>query len=155
MILSGGNLAFLVILALVVFGGIIWMYLSARRFRVLQKEVVQLKNSLEEIRSDLHSSFAQKKLDGNRDDFADSLNGFYRQIKELHQSIQSDRDYFEQKIVRIENRVRDFGHLSYVNDVDEKRIVALFKEGWSVDSIAKELRIGRGEVEFTLKIADI
>ena len=40
-------------------------------------------------------------------------------------------------------------------NIDEGRIIAMFKDGWSVDSIAKELRVGKGEVEFTLKFANL
>lgn len=31
----------------------------------------------------------------------------------------------------------------------------MFRDGWSIDAIAKEMRLSKGEIEFTLKLADI
>ncbi|MDU7692926.1 MAG: hypothetical protein E7K04_01585 [Helicobacter sp.] len=78
-------------------------------------------------------------------------------IKELQEMLKSDRSYFQEKLAKLENRIRDFNTMSrdVGLEVDEKRIIALFQEGFSIDSIAKELKIGRGEVEFILKLADI
>lgn len=65
-------------------------------------------------------------------------------------------EHLEHKIFALEERYKE---LSYTptspTNIDEGRIVAMFKDGWSVDSIAKELRIGKGEVEFTLKFANL
>ena len=82
----------------------------------------------------------------------ESIEGISTQLHQIQKELQGAMSH--QKFIE-NNAQEDFGHLSGMNDVDEKRIISLFKEGWSVDSIAKELRIGRGEVEFTLKIADI
>lgn len=65
-------------------------------------------------------------------------------------------EYLESKIFALEDRIKELVYTpTSSTSIDEGRIVAMFKEGWSVDSIAKELRIGKGEVEFTLKFANL
>ncbi len=39
--------------------------------------------------------------------------------------------------------------------LDENKIVGLFSNGFGIEEIAKQLRIGTGEVEFVLKLHDI
>ena len=62
----------------------------------------------------------------------------------------------EDKVYHLEDRLKEFVYTpSNPTNIDESRIISMFKDGWSVDSIAKELRIGKGEVEFTLKFANL
>ncbi|MCI5969353.1 DUF6115 domain-containing protein [Helicobacter sp.] len=65
-------------------------------------------------------------------------------------------EHLENKMFALEDRIKEFVYTpTSPTNIDEGRIIAMFKEGWSVDSIAKELRIGKGEVEFTLKFANL
>ncbi|MFC3847003.1 DUF6115 domain-containing protein [Helicobacter baculiformis] len=85
-----------------------------------------------------------------------SLSNLYAHLKEIQDSIQKERDYLEEKIIVLENKFKEFGHFTPSNDdIDEKKVIRMYKEGWSVDSIAKELRTGKGEIEFILKLADM
>ncbi|WP_299549064.1 hypothetical protein [uncultured Helicobacter sp.] len=65
-------------------------------------------------------------------------------------------EHLENKVFSLEDRIKEFAYTpTSSTNIDEGRIIAMFKDGWSVDSIAKELRIGKGEVEFTLKFANL
>ena len=56
----------------------------------------------------------------------------------------------------LEEKIKEVGYFpTNPNGVDESRIISMFKDGYSVDAIAKELRIGKGEVEFTLKLSNL
>lgn len=125
----------------------------------LSKEVYKTRKWIQE--SETQAEFANSTLGTNiknevKNNLNTNLSNLYTHIQTLQESIQKDRDYFEEKIISLENKIKEFGYFSTSDsDVDEKRIIAMFQDGWSVDSIAKELRIGRGEVEFILKLADI
>ena len=123
----------------------------------LEDSVDKLSHNMYSLQKDLKDILGYQNTMQNsvRDGTKDSIDDIYYQIKELHEMIKSDRSYFEEKIIKVENRAQDFGYLNGVSDLDEKRIIALYQKGWTVSSIAKELRIGRGEVEFILKLADI
>ncbi|WDL74602.1 hypothetical protein IP360_07175 [Helicobacter winghamensis] len=71
-------------------------------------------------------------------------------------SILDNIEHLENKMFALEDRIKEFAYTpTSPTNIDEGRIIAMFKDGWSVDSIAKELRIGKGEVEFTLKFANL
>lgn len=80
---------------------------------------------------------------------------FSQEIQQIRDEIKTDRAYFEEKIINLSQRVKNFSAIENVRDIDEKQILRLFREGLSIESIAKELKIGRGEVEFILKISDL
>lgn len=134
---------------------------NAKKYALLEESIDKLTNEMHQLQKKVQEvkikeDFARSTLgDEFQNNVETGLSQFYQQLKEMKTAIKDEREYLEEKIIRLENRVRDFGYLGSGNDIDEKRIIALFQEGWSIDSIAKELRIGRGEVEFTLKLADI
>lgn len=67
-----------------------------------------------------------------------------------------NQEELENKILHLEERLKEFVYTpTNPTNIDEGRIISMFKDGWSIDSIAKELRIGKGEVEFTLKFANL
>ncbi|PAF42686.1 helix-turn-helix domain-containing protein [Helicobacter sp. 11S03491-1] len=130
-----------------------------KAIEALSKEIYKTRKWIQE--NEMQAEFANSTLGNNikdevKSNLNSSLSNLYSHIQNMQQTLDKDRDYFEEKIISLEGKVREFGHFSSSgNDVDEKRIVAMFQDGWSIDSIAKELRVGRGEVEFTLKLADI
>ena len=80
----------------------------------------------------------------------------YRQIEILEAQFNKERSYIEEKLVSLEEKIREFGYFpSSSTNIDQKRILGMFHDGWSIDAIAKEMRLSKGEIEFTLKLADI
>lgn len=74
----------------------------------------------------------------------------------LQHGLQSDRDYFEDKILVLEERLRSLGHFNAPSQQrNEKQILDLFKNGYTIDAISKELRITKSEVEFVLKLSEL
>ena len=100
----------------------------------------------------LHNKIKTESIDAVNN----ALVKVYRQIEILEAQVNKERDYIEEKIVSIEEKIREFGYFPSSNtNIDEKRIIGMFRDGWSIDAIAKEMRLSKGEIEFTLKLADI
>ncbi|PAF44347.1 hypothetical protein [Helicobacter sp. 11S02629-2] len=79
-----------------------------------------------------------------------------KDLDTLSSNLQADRDYFENKILILEERLREMGHFGgSMQNKNEAKILQMFQDGYSIDKIAKELRMGKGEVEFILKLSDI
>lgn len=77
-------------------------------------------------------------------------------ILSLQHGLQSDRDYFEDKILVLEERLRSLGHFNTPSQHrNENQILDLFKNGYTIDDISKELRIAKSEVEFVLKLSEL
>lgn len=110
-----------------------------------------------ELESQLSSTALNTKIKTESADAVNnSLVSVYRQIEILEAQFNKERSYIEEKLVSLEERIREFGYSpsSSVN-IDQKRILGMFHDGWSIDAIAKEMRLSKGEIEFTLKLADI
>lgn len=112
---------------------------AAFRTQIYQDFRIELKNTIE-------ASIANAAL--NTRNQSDALR---REMNELQQKIES-------KVARLDEQLREMSYIpssSSIGNNDEQKIISLRKDGWSVDAIAKEMRIGKGEVEFILKFANM
>ena len=76
------------------------------------------------------------------------------------QGIESSIDNFQSqqqdRLFTLEERTKSISKISApIGEDDEKRIVQMYSEGKSVESIAKELCVGVGKVELTLKLREL
>nr|WP_317403327.1 hypothetical protein [uncultured Helicobacter sp.] len=110
-----------------------------------------------ELESQLSSTALNTKIKTESADAVNnSLVSVYRQIEILEAQFNKERSYIEEKLVSLEEKIREFGYFpSSSTNIDQKRILGMFHDGWSIDAIAKEMRLSKGEIEFTLKLADI
>lgn len=137
-----------------------------KRFRRFEKGFEDINNEIfkihkwikdNELESQLHSNAITSKIKTESIDAVNNaLVSVHRQIEILEAQNNKEREYIEEKLVSLEGKIREFGYFptSSGSNVDEKRIIAMFKDGWSIDSIAKEMRLSRGEIEFALKLAE-
>lgn len=128
-------------------------YQKDKRIKLLEEKIEKIEGGHASV--DMEHLSSQLKGD-IQETLEASLSNLYVEINKATESLQNDKDYMEERLVALEERIREVGYFpTNPNGVDESRIISMFKEGWSVDAIAKELRIGKGEVEFTLKLANI
>ncbi|OBV29768.1 hypothetical protein BKN38_01415 [Helicobacter sp. CLO-3] len=123
----------------------------------ITKEIYKIQKTQQQIQTDQASIGFMGDKDGAKYDANnDKIQALNKKVIELDKDIDLLKNHYDEKIISLENRMREYGHFSSTGgDVDEKKIIDMFQNGFSIDSIAKELRIGRGEVEFTLKLANI
>lgn len=137
-----------------------------KRLKSFEKGVEDINNEIFKIHKWIKDSELEDRLSSTafntriKTESIDAVNNalvnVYRQIEILEAQVDKERDYIEEKLVSIEEKIREFGYFPTSNtSIDEKRIVGMFHDGWSIDSIAKEMRLSKGEIEFTLKLADI
>ncbi|TSA85566.1 helix-turn-helix domain-containing protein [Helicobacter mehlei] len=125
----------------------------------INQEIYKIRKWIQE--SELQAEFNASSMsasvkDAVNDNLNASLSNLYNHLQEIQDSIHKERDYLEEKIIVLENKFKELGHFTPSNDdIDEKKVIKMYKEGWSVDSIAKELRSSKGQIEFILKLADI
>lgn len=62
---------------------------------------------------------------------------------------------FDKRLHQLEDGMRSLAMPSSVSSMDDAKIIALFKQGVDLDTIAKELHLSKPEVEFVLKINKI
>ena len=77
-------------------------------------------------------------------------------LQSIESSIDSFQSQQQDRLFTLEERTKSISKISAPNgEDDEKRIVQMYSEGKSVESIAKELCVGVGKVELTLKLREL
>ncbi len=120
------------------------------KFLAIEKSLDELSRELFILKKSLKEDKDLKELK-NMEDIIEKLvnnikimeDNFVLKIKEL-----------EEKVYSIKKNVKNV-EFSNVSGNDEQKIIAMYKSGYSIEDISKELRIPAGEVEFILKMKNI
>ena len=76
-------------------------------------------------------------------------------VKRLEETLVTIDEQMNMRISSLENGVKQISIPTSVHGNDDQKIISLFKQGVSLDTISKELHISKAEVEFVLKINKI
>lgn len=118
-----------------------------------QRRLARCEKSLDGLNKDI---FKLQKMLKNAPKSAEVEFDFRKSLDDIYAIIEKDREYVDNKLTILEERLKENSlYPSSSSNIDDRRIIALFKDGWSIENIARELMITKSEVEFTLKLADI
>ena len=76
-------------------------------------------------------------------------------LKQMQENITAIDIQVDSRVSSLENGVKQFSIPTSVHGNDDEKIISLFKQGVTLDTISKELHISKPEVEFVLKINKI
>jgi len=143
---------------------------QSKKVRYLEHSIDKLHNQLysaevqlKEIKSKLDETAQANSNQYNKDEIQALIKQEVKEILEpigeaLNQtelSMKEFQDSIQKKFEIIENSVKQTMIMSQTSKSDEERIVSMYKAGYSVDEIAKQFRIGAGEVELIIRFADL
>lgn len=121
-----------------------------------QRRLARYEKSLDDLNKDIYK--LQKLIKNiSSNDNAELKMDFRKSLDDIYAIIEKDREYVDNKLTILEDRLKEnsFYPNSSSSNIDDRRIITMFKDGWSIENIARELMITKSEVEFTLKLADI
>lgn len=121
-----------------------------------QRRLARFEHSLDELNKDLYK--LQKALKSMQSiDPQEIRMDFRKSVDDIYAIIEKDRDYVDNKLSVLEDRLKEnsFYPNQSSGNIDDRRIISMYKDGWSIENIARELMITKSEVEFTLKLADL
>jgi len=137
-------------------------------------ELVQYADELEKIKGSIEKLSAESEKAANAVDRVDVLNDALEEIEERIKSMQRARQWIAEAETRLEELNRQAQTQARAIDAmvkgkksgpapdlgegapsqqKKENIIILARQGWTVDEIAKNLKISRGEVELTLEFA--
>lgn len=129
-----------------------------RRDKIIDSKLLVLEDMIEEINQEL---FKLKKQQNSKDS-AKLLIEMEKTIEKLVDNIKKIEEkniYYiknlEEKIEKISSKVSLKPLELDINKIDEQRIINLYKQGYSIEDISKELMIPAGEVELVIKFQKI
>lgn len=76
-------------------------------------------------------------------------------LKRLEESIHMIEGHVEARLSSLESGVKQISIPSSIHGNDDEKIISLYKQGVTLETISKELHISKAEVEFVLKINKI
>jgi len=76
-------------------------------------------------------------------------------LQQLQENINAIDSEIGSRITQLESGVKQISIPTSIHGNDDEKILSLFKQGVSVETISKELHISKPEVEFVLKINKI
>ncbi|MDD2790137.1 MAG: hypothetical protein PHU40_05655 [Sulfurimonas sp.] len=125
----------------------------------LNREVFYLKKELTEIEKNLETQVPRMS---DEEVYQEIERGVYDLVRplsanmqELHENMLRIDEQIDSRIASLESGVKQISMPSYVHANDDAKIISLFKQGVSLETISKELNLSKPEVEFVLKINKI
>lgn len=127
----------------------------------LNREIFYLKKELKEKKQEPQT---EQKAHNMSDDeiyqeiertVFDMVRPIASDLKRVQDSLHAINSQIDSRVSSLENGVKQISIPSSVHGNDDEKIISLFKQGVSLDTISRELHISKAEVEFVLKINKI
>ncbi len=125
----------------------------------LNREIFYLKKKLTDTQKTIKSSTSRMSDDEIYQEVERTVYDMVKPIsiglKRLEESVQTIDETINERIASLESGVKQISLPTSVHGNDDEKIISLFKQGITLDTISKELHISKAEVEFVLKINKI
>ena len=126
-----------------------------KRDKLIEQKFAAFELSLEEIHKEIYelkkNSPSEKldKIERIIESIVDDVRAIEKKNLEIIEKLKEDVENLKFKIKR--NNLPDINNMISKND--EEKIINLYKNGYSIEEISRELRIPAGEVELILKFS--
>jgi len=123
-----------------------------RELYYLKKNLVQTQGSIKENSQRMNDKEIYQEIERSVYDMVHPLSQGLQQLQENISAIDSE---INNRISHLESGVKQISIPTSIHGNDDEKVISLFKQGVSLETIAKELHISQPEVEFVLKINKI
>jgi len=120
----------------------------------LKKKLGETEKNLEQTSTSAHMSDEEIYQEVERTVY-DMVQPLSLSLKRMQENLHAIDSQIDSRISSLESGVKQISIPSSVHGNDDEKIISLFKQGVSLDTISKELHISKPEVEFVLKINKI
>jgi len=123
-----------------------------RELFYLKKNLVETQASIKENSQRMNDEDIYQEIERSVYDMVHPLSQGLQQLQENINAIDSE---INNRIAHLESGVKQISIPTSIHGNDDEKILSLFKQGVSLETISKELHISQPEVEFVLKINKI
>ena len=120
-----------------------------REIFYLKKNMTQTQKSIQQNTRGMSDKEIYEEIERSVYDMVQPLSLGFKQLQENIIAIDSQ---MEARVSSLENGIKQFSIPNSVNGNDDEKIISLYKQGITLETISKELNISQPEVEFVLKI---
>ena len=138
-----------------------------KKLEIYERSIEDLHYQVHEINKALHEMTREERFNEDeaktkitelsKAEIERHLHPMLASLKEIENTIEAFKQEQGTRIDRLENRTKEISNLSSsgTSISNEKMIIAQYSRGRSEAEIAKDLRIGIGEVDLVLKLANL
>ncbi len=123
-----------------------------RELFYLKKKLSETQQNIEENSQRMTDEVIYQEIERSVYDMVQPLS---HGLKQLQQNINAIEVEIDSRVSNLESGVKQISIPASIHGNDDTKIISLFKQGVSLDTISKELHISKPEVEFVLKINKI
>lgn len=123
-----------------------------RELYYLKKKIDQTQSSIENNSQRMNDDEIYQEIERSVYDMVHPLS---LAIKQLQNNINTIEHDIQNKILQLESGVKQISIPASIHGNDDEKIISLFQQGVSIETISKELHLSKPEVEFVLKINKI
>ncbi len=123
-----------------------------RELFYLKKNLTDTQNGLQENSQRMNDEEIYQEIERSVYDMVQPISMGIKQLQENMNAIDASIDG---RISQLESGVKQISIPTSIHGNDDEKIMSLFKQGVSLETISKELHISQPEVEFVLKINKI
>ena len=120
-----------------------------REIYYMKKELSKTQQGMQEKSQRMNDEEIYQEIERSVYDMIHPISHTLKKMQENINAIEIDID---SRLSSIESGVKQISIPTSVHGNDDAKIISLFKQGVSLDTISKELHISKPEVEFVLKI---
>jgi len=125
----------------------------------LNKEIFYLKKKLNDTQINIKNNSSRMNDEDIYQEIErtvyDMVKPISLSIKRLEEGIQRIDEHVDARISSLESGVKQISIPASIHGNDDEKIISLYKQGITLETISKELHISKAEVEFVLKINKI
>lgn len=123
-----------------------------RELFYLKKNLTQTQGSIKENSQRMNDEMIYEEIERSVYDLVQPLSLGLKQLQDNVNAIDTE---VANRIAQLESGVKQMSIPTSIHGNDDEKIMSLFKQGVSIETISKELHISKPEVEFVLKINKI
>ena len=123
-----------------------------RELFYLKKNLTDTQNGIQENSQRMNDEEIYQEIERSVYDMVQPIS---MGIKQLQENINAIDASIDGRISQLESGVKQISIPTSIHGNDDEKIMSLFKQGVSLETISKELHISQPEVEFVLKINKI
>ena len=128
----------------------------------LGREIFNIAKAVEKMKREVREEMVRRELElrqGGEEDLEHLVNRklqpFVLQLQHLQEQVEAMRTELQERVEKLDGKVRQVTFATEHAAPDEQKILQLHAQGMDAESIAKQLRLGKGEVELVLKFSKI
>ena len=150
-----------IFLGLSIFMLFLFIYIL-RRDKIIEQRLSAFELSLEELNREIHQLKRMRVENSNSDEKLEKIERIIESIVDDIRAIEQRNlkiiEELKEEVESLKSKIRK-QKLPEINNIisksDEERVITLYKNGYSIEDISRELRIPAGEIELILKFASI